>query len=195
MKRLIKISLLMGLCSIGTSHLMAQVNLTGRVYHNPNIIADKVNLEMKDFDKKMAKAKAEGIKKAEEKKGRKLTDKERAEVENKVEEAKKKAQTVLNGFSTGITLEFLSPTEVRMRSKVKIDDEAMKAAGMPWLKRKALKATIAVMPETEKGTYTLKDNLIIIADEKEPDTLYLSADGKQISGKLDKDNIILRRTK
>ena len=69
----------------------------------------------------------------------------------------------------------------------KISDEALKAAGYGWLKRKAMKAALAVAPSSQKGTYIVKNNMVIMADkDNEKDTLNISQDGKYITGKLDK---------
>ena len=50
----------------------AQTNLTGRVYHNPNIMANMMNQELNISDK-IAEARKEAIAKMEKKKGRNLT--------------------------------------------------------------------------------------------------------------------------
>ena len=55
------------------------------------------------------------------------------------------------------------------------------------MKRKALKAAIALIPSTEKSSYIVKDNLVIMIDDDEGnDTLRLSNDGKYLFGKFDK---------
>ena len=69
----------------------------------------------------------------------------------------------------------------------KISDEALKAAGYGWLKRKAMKTALAVVPKSHKGTYVVKGNMIIMTDtDNDKDTLNISQDGKYIKGKLDK---------
>ena len=73
-----------------------------------------------------------------------------------------------------------------MKADMKIDDEVMKKAGIPWAKRKMMKVAMAVAP-SEKASYERKGNLIIVKDDKEVDTLRLSDDGKYLSGKMDKD--------
>ena len=67
-------------------------------------------------------------------------------------------------------------------------DKAMKAAGFGWLKRKAMKAAMAMMPSVDVK-YTIKDNLLFYTDEDgEKDTLRISPDGKSIYGTYrDKD--------
>ena len=70
----------------------------------------------------------------------------------------------------------------------KLAEEAMKAAGIGWLKRKAMKAALAVAPSSEKGTYVVKGQQVIMTDSNgEKDTLMLSQDGQYLSGKMDKD--------
>ena len=75
-----------------------------------------------------------------------------------------------------------------LKADIKISDEAMKAAGIGWLKRKAMKAALAVAPSSEKGTYVVKGQQIIMTDsDGEKDTLMLSQDGQYLSGKMDGD--------
>ncbi len=50
-----------------TMNCLAQSTLTGRVYHNPNIMKDMLRQEVKDFDKKMDESLSEAKKKAIEK--------------------------------------------------------------------------------------------------------------------------------
>ena len=57
---------------------------------------------------------------------------------------------------------------------------------MGWLKRKALKASIAIAPKSEKGTYIIKGNKVIMTDsDNEKDTMTISQDGKYLSVKFD----------
>ena len=75
-------------------------------------------------------------------------------------------------------------------------DDALKAAGIGWAKRKLLKAALAVAPSSTKATYTVKDNLVILNESGDLDTLRLSDDGKFLYGKIDnKTNFKLTRTK
>ena len=143
----------------------AQTNMAGRTYHNPNIIADMMNDATKDLDKKVAEARTKGIAK-----------KKMAELE-----AMKK------GMKLAITIEFKDDKNLVMKQDAKISDEALKAAGYGWLKRKAMKAALAVVPKSHKGTYVVKGNMIIMTDtDNDKDTLNISQDGKYITGKLDK---------
>ena len=51
------------------------------------------------------------------------------------------------------------------------------------------------MPSSEKVKYTVSGNNIIIPDDKKPDTLRISDDGKYITGKMDEIQFKLTRTK
>ena len=139
MKRTFILGTLLLLLVIGAK---AQTNLVGRVYSNPNIMAGMIEEKLKevDLDKEIDKAIAD----AEKERGRKLTDKEMVEVREKAEEAKKMAEAIAKGMTTAISVEFKNETDAIYRLKMKIDDNAMKAAGMSWLKRQALKASLAL---------------------------------------------------
>ena len=190
MKKTVIIGALFLLLVVGAK---AQTNLTGRVYANPNILAGVLDEAVKKVN--IEEAKAETIAKAEKDKGRQLTDKEKAELDKQTEEAMQMIEAMKEGMVTAISVEFKSETEVVSRTKMKIDEEVLKKAGISWLKRKALKAAIAMAPESEKGTYIVKDNLIIIDPDDKPDTLRLSSDGRQIFGKMDdKTNFTLTLT-
>lgn len=190
MKKRVIIGTLFLLLVVGAK---AQTNLAGRVYANPNILAGVLDEAVKKVN--IEEAKAEAIAKAEKDKGRQLTDKEKAELDKQTEEAMQMIEAMKEGMVTAISVEFKSETEVVSRTKMKIDEEVLKKAGVSWLKRKALKAAIAMAPESEKGTYIVKDNLIIIDPDDKPDTLRLSSDGRQIFGKMDdKTNFTLTLT-
>ena len=190
MKKTVIIGALFLLLVVGAK---AQTNLTGRVYANPNILAGVLDEAVKKVN--IEEAKAEAIAKAEKDKGRQLTDKEKAKLDKQTEEAMQMIEAMKEGMVTAISVEFKSETEVVSRTKMKIDEEVLKKAGISWLKRKALKAAIAMAPESEKGTYIVKDNLIIIDPDDKPDTLRLSSDGRQIFGKMDdKTNFTLTLT-
>ncbi len=176
--------------------ISAQKDLVGRVYHHPDIMAG----EMKNIQKELSSDIDADIKKevaeAEKKKGRKLTAEEKAELKKETEEAQKQAQAILYGMKVAVTVTFKSEKDMAMQTKMKVDDEALKKAGIGWAKRNALKAAIAVMPSTEKMQYIVKGNLVIYGEGKDRDTLTLSSDGKYLYGKLDKStNFKLTRTK
>ena len=177
------ISLLLLFACVG---IQAQSNLTGRVYYNANVAADKMKEITQEAKKEAANANAEAVKKAEEKKKRKLTDAEKAEVEKEAEKAQKMAEAILKGTRTGVTVTFKDEKTVVMKMEMKIDDEAMKNAGIGWAKRKLIHAATALSP-SEKAKYTVKDNMVILEEGNEKDTMYLSNDGKYLSGKLDED--------
>lgn len=71
--------------------------------------------------------------------------------------------------------------DMKAKAKMKMTDEAMKAADIGWLKRKALKAAMAVMPAADMP-YIIKGNMVILQDEEGNDTLYISADRNSLSG-------------
>lgn len=173
----------------------AQTNLTGRVYYNPNIMANMMNQELNISDK-IAEARKEAIAKMEKKKGRKLTKEELAKIDKKLAEIKKQAEAAKKCMSTAITVEFTSATDLVMRQKTRVDDEALKNIGIGWLKRKALKASLALMPESQKAKYEVKGNKVIVIDDKDRDTLTIGNDGNTLSGIFDKETkYTLKRTK
>ena len=173
----------------------AQINLTGRVYHNPNIMANMMDQEV-NIDKKIAEARNEAIAKMEKKKGRKLTKEELAMINKKLAEIKKQADAAKKCMSTAITVEFTSATNLVMRQKTRVDDEALKIMEVGWLKRKALKASLALMPESQDAKYEVKGNKVIVIDDKDRDTLTIGNDGNTLSGIFDKKTkYTLKRTK
>ena len=155
----------------------AQTSLVGREYHNPNIMSDMY----KDVERQVADLKVKALKKAEEKKGRKLTEAELKKFNEAIEKEVTKLRTMKNGTSISMTVTFKNDKTAVVKSKVKMTDEAMKAADIGWLKRKALKAAMAIMP-AEDMPYTIKGDMVILQDEEGNDTLYISADGKSLTG-------------
>ena len=171
-------------------------DLAGRIYYNANILAGELNKKLKEVDQKIPEIKAQGYAKFEKKNGRQPTAAEKAKLEKELNETVAQAKAVAKGMTTAITVEFKTEKNAVMKADVKISDDAMKAAGIGWLKRKAMKATLAVAPSSNKATYVVKGNLIILDDGKEKDTLRLSSDGKYLYGKFEKDvNFKLTRTK
>lgn len=184
------------LCLAGLAQVQAQANLTGRIYKNDNILADELNKLMADVDQKVDSVRQAKVAELEKKKGRKINATEKAEIEKQVAEAKQAMVAIKKGMSTRIEVEFKDACNAVMTMKMSIDDNALKAAGVPWVKRKAMKAALAIAPSSQKATYRQQGNLIIIEDEKEPDTLRLSSDGKYIYGKMDqKTSFKLTRSK
>lgn len=175
----------------------AQTSLAGRAYHNPNIMADVMNGATKDLDKKVAEYRTKAIADAEKKKGRKLTAEEITKINEEIKKKLDTLEAVKKGMKMAVTVEFKDQKNMVMKQDTKISDAALKAAGIGWLKRKALKAALAVAPSSEKGTYIVKDNMVIITDkDKEKDTMFVSEDGKYLTGQLEKDKSFkLTRTK
>ena len=168
-------------------NLQAQNSLVGRTYYNANIMTDALNEVTKDMDKKVQDAKAEEIAKLEKKEGRKATRAEIAEIDAKMQKAQKMMEAMTKGMTTELTVTFKTEKEAVMKANISVSDEALKNAGIGWMKRKALKAAIALIPSTEKSSYIVKDNLVIMIDDDEGnDTLRLSNDGKYLYGKFDK---------
>ena len=178
---------LVALLLIGcTTTVWGQTDLSGRIYYHPNILADELNKAMKDLNKEDLRKKA--IANAEKKKGSKLTADEKAKVDKEVEKAIATAEAIKKGMKTAITVEFKDKKNMVLNADIKISDEALKAAGIGWLKRKAMKAALAVAPSSEKGTYVVKGQQVIMTDKDgEKDTLMLSQDGQYLSGKMDGD--------
>ena len=187
MKKLILTILVAMMAAVGAE---AQTSLVGREYHNPNIMSGM----LKDVDKLVAQKKAEALKKAEEKKGRKLTEEEMKKFNEEMKELEAKIKAIKSGTSMAMTVTFKTDKTAVVKAKAKVSDEAMKAAGIGWLKRKAMKAAMAVMPAQDMP-YTVKGDMIILQDDKDRDTLRLSADGKSLSGKNDGVVYTLKRTK
>lgn len=175
---------------------MAQTSLVGRVYSDDNVMKKQLDDATKDIDKKIAEAKAEAVAKAEKKKGRKLTAAEIAEIDKKLKEARTEMESVKKGMKTSVSVNFKTADEVVMSMKVSVSDAAMKAAGIGWLKRKAIKAAMAIAPSTQKMKYVVQGDLVICSDGKDKDTLRLSKDRQFVYGKIDeKTSFTLKLTK
>ena len=127
----------------------AQTSLAGRTYHHPNIVADMMNEATKDVDKKVAEARAKAIAKVEKKKGRKLTDEEVAKLDAEIKKKLADREIMKKGMKMAITVEFKDDKNVVLKQDTKVSDEALKAAGYGWLKRKAMKAALAVAPSSQ----------------------------------------------
>jgi hypothetical protein len=155
----------------------AQTSLVGREYHNPNIMSGIY----KDIERQVADMKAKALVKIEEKKGRKLTEAEMKEFKELIGKEESKLRAMKNGTSMSMTVTFKNDKTAVVKAKMKMTDEAMKAADIGWLKRKALKAAMAVMPAIDMP-YIIKGNMVILQDEEENDTLYISADRNSLSG-------------
>ena len=179
-----KKSILIVLLLLAGLDVKAQTSLVGRVYHHPNVMAEEMSKMSTEASKELSQDRDKAVEKLEKKKGRKLTAKELAEIDKKVEEAQKMMQALKNGMKTAVTITFKDEQTLSMKMDMKIDEEVMKQAGIPWAKRKLLKAAMAIAP-AHKATYVRQGNLIIVTEDKEKDTLTLSNDGKYLSGKMD----------
>ena len=180
-------------CAMSTR---AQVSLAGHTYYNANIMAGLMDEALKDVDQKMAAARKKALAEGEKKKGRQLTADELKELDERIAESKKLLTAIRKGTRTEITIVFKTHKDMVMKADMKISEEAMKAAGINWLKRKAMKAAMAVAPKSQKGTYVVQGDLVILDDGEEKDTLRLSPDAKHLYGVFDKDTkYTLTRTK
>lgn len=176
--------------------LQAQTNLSGRTYHHPDIMAEGMKAYEKDLEKKMAEVVGQEIAKAENKKGAPLSADEKAKIKAKQDEAIKFSLAVMKATKTAMTATFKSDTELVMQADITLDEEALKAAGLGWAQRKALKAAISLTPSTQKMSYTTKDNLVFCNDGAERDTLALSDDGNYLYGEFEEGKTFkLTRTK
>ena len=98
-------------------------------------------------------------------------------------------------MKTAITVTFKDESTVVMKTDMKIEDQALKSAGVGWAKRKLIHAACAISP-SEKVKYTVKGDMIILDDGKVLDTMYLSNDGKTLTGKMDQEmSFTLTRSK
>ncbi len=176
--------------------LQAQTSLSGRTYHHPDIMAEGMKAYEKDLEKKMAEVVGQEIAKAENKKGAPLSADEKAKIKAKQDEAIKFSLAVMKATKTAMTATFKSDTELVMQADITLDEEALKAAGLGWAQRKALKAAISLTPSTQKMSYTTKDNLVFCNDGAERDTLALSDDGNYLYGEFEEGKTFkLTRTK
>jgi len=164
-----------------TLSVNAQKGMVGRVYHNPNIMSGMMAEMTKDVEKDIVDARKKAIEKREKKVGRKLTADEIKTIDKELKKIEAKVRAVKSGMGMSMTMTFKNEKEVSMKASMKMSDEAMKMAGVSWIKRKAMKAAMAMSP-TQVCPYTVKGNMVIIQDEKELDTLRISADGKSLSG-------------
>lgn len=164
-------------------------SLSGRVYYNPNILKGQLNNLTQELEKELPEARRRKIAEVEKEKGRPLTKEEIAEIDNDLKKAMDMAIAIKNGTVVAITMEFKSETEIVMKPDIKVNEEVLKAAGMGWAKRKAIKAALAVTP-SEKSKYTVRDTVIYMYTgtgnkPEDRDTMTLSRDGRFLYGKMD----------
>lgn len=175
---------------IGFGDGYAQSSLAGQTYSNPNIGFNANKMIGLD---NMIESKRDSLINVKEKElGRKLTAKETKKIDEKIEEGKKMMTAFQKAIKIGITINFKSATEAEMKMDTSVDDKVLKEAGVDWLQRNALKASFKMMPKSMKEKYVRKGNLIIVSPSMEPDTLYLSSDGKQLTGKMMKTPYTLK---
>ena len=184
---------------MATMSATAQTSLTGRVYYHPNIMASMFTGQI-NIDKEIAEAKTKAIAEKEKKKGRKLTQKEMAEIDKEIAQKKgeieQKVKELGNAIVMSMTIEFTSATDAVVKMKGKVNEETLKKFDIGWLQRKALKMFVSSAPELQEAKYEIQGNRVILIDGKERDTLTLSTDGKTLSGVYDKDTkYTLKRTK
>lgn len=188
-----KIACTIAALMMANASINAQTSLQGRVYHHPNIMASVIE---KEVDMNNADNKKKIIERLEKDEGRKLTKAELAKMDKVIKEKGKEIDAAKNCVATAMTVEFTSSTDFVMKQKTKVDDEALKAMGVGWLKRKALKASLAMLPESHKANYEVRGNKVIVINGNDRDTLTLSSDGKTLSGIYNKDTkYVLKRIK
>ena len=180
---------------MATMNAVAQTNLAGRVYYNPNVLSGELNKMMDGVNEKLDSVRAEAIAKAKKEKGRDLTAAEKAEVDKQVQQAHDTMIALKKGMKTSITVEFKTEKNAVMKLDMSVSEDVLKAAGIGWAKRKAMKAALALAPTTSKVTYEVKGNLVIMNDDGELDTLRLSTDGKQLYGILEQGSKDKKPTK
>ena len=171
--------LLMAVVAMMTAISAQAQSFAGRIYQNPYINAAENEAKVK-----------KDVANTEKKKGRKLTDEERARLTEKL-------RLVRGSIKTQATAQFISATQMTLKISTTFDEEALKKADVPWAKRKALKVAASASPSLSiKYDYTVQGNLIIARDGSDIDTLRLSADGRQLSASYDKDTkFTMTRTK
>jgi nitrogen fixation protein FixH len=114
---------------MATMSAMAQISLTGRVYHQPNIMASMFAGKI-DIDKQIAEARKKKIAETEKKIDRKLTQEETDEVDKEIArkkgEIEQKVRELENAIVLSMTIEFTSATDAVVRMKGKADEKTMK---------------------------------------------------------------------
>lgn len=177
--------------SVAAGDVYAQTNLAGQIFANSNI-GFNIN-ELTGVDTMIATKRDSLINVKEKELGRKLTSQETAQMDEKIEEGKKIIAAFQKAVRMGITISFKSATEIEMKMDTRIDDKPLKAAGVSWFQRNAMKAAFKIMPKSIKEKYIRKGNLIIFSPNSDPDTLRLSGDGRQLTSKILKTPYILQR--
>ena len=173
-------------CFCGSlQHALAQTDLTGSVYENPDIMGEEMKKLVATIDSRIDSIRMDAIEKKEKEAGRKLTPNEMAQLEEQIQEAQKMMIVMQKAMKTSVSVEFTSAKDVIMRVHMEINDDALKKGGVSWMRRKAMKAALSMMPEKQKATYEVMGDLIITFDGSERDTMRISKDRKFLYGKLD----------
>ncbi len=176
---------------IGTPFL----NLTGRVYHNDNIMDTETKGLVKDVDKNIAEKRKEIIDESKKKKGRELAQKEIEKIDKELEKVRQLSDG-MKKMKSALTISFINDKDVEIKSEMEIDEDLKKAAGISWAKRKLMKVAINATNGTRKLSYVVNGNIIITRDkDNDADTLLIGNNGKTLSGKEDKKKFVLNRTK
>lgn len=182
----VMVVMLMGL----TPAIVSAQSLAGQEFLNSNV--NFMGAELSGVNDIIA-SKRDSLLDAKAKKlGRKLTAAEVAKVDDEIKEGQKAVSAMQKAIQMNVGVIFLSEKEVEMRMKMSVDDKALKDAGIGWLQRNALKASLKLMPKSMKEKYVRKGNLVIVSPESDPDTLRLSSDGKQLTGKFTQNQSLTR---
>ncbi len=81
--------------------------------------------------------------------GRKPNAQELADIDKSVNEALAQANAMMdNAMKTAVTVEFTDATHLVVKMDMSVGDAILKAAGVSWLKRKAIKAALALAPKS-----------------------------------------------
>ena len=117
---------------------MAQTDLTGSIYENPNIMADEMKKISSAVLNNIDSIRTVSIAKQEKEKGRKLTSVELAEVEDQIQKAQQLMAVMHKAVKNAIKMEFTTSKNVVMHMQMSVDDNALKLAGVSWARRKAM---------------------------------------------------------
>ena len=137
--------------------VQAQTSLAGRTYRSANMFMEMMGIVNEDSLNK------------------KIKDPE------KQKELKEKMEKAMSMYYYVI---FKTDAKLTMKFTANIDDDMMKQAGISWVKRKLMKVAFKAMNQEEEMPYRVQGRLIIAGKGNEPDTLRLSADGKQLTVKM-----------
>ena len=172
----------------GIQRVQAQTDLTGSVYENEDMMDAMMDSIMGTIDDKLDSARTANIAKMEKEKGRTLTASELKEMDAQLQKSREIMMAMKKAMRTNISVEFMSPKDLVLRMKMEVDDNALKMAGVSWVKRKAIKVGLAIMPEKQKATYEVKGDLVITKDGNDLDTMRISPDRKYLYVEMDEEH-------